>query len=379
MAFVGRDGRDSFNPLNNPRRNPNPQVPAEPERPPTFGPNPFGRANRANRANRARGTNPPFTFAPEPRQSSWRFRGDGRWELNMNDQPRPIRGVAYNADLEYARFQARALGLPPPAERGPAAVPPSAGGAPPPPPPPPPPPAPGAGAPPVEDEAAGPPVVPLGRTGNAGTGRELNVPPAIRLYHLGRDLLGHVRAVINAVAGFICAIWHAINDVAGPLLHFAMQWAIFLICVAFAAWATIPAVLRTLVAAHRYVAMFFTSILEVLDWAFGLDIQWPRGSLVSYTLRPEYTSRAVTGMAYALQPGVCPVGDSIRGPPYGASALSSTDFTLPYPFSLPPIRIVWAILWTLLVAPVCALVCTLAAALAIDLQVWPSEDDDRDQ
>lgn len=271
----------------------------------------------------------------------------------MNNQARPIRGVAYNADLEYARFQARALGLPPTPVRRPGVAPPPAGGA--------------------------PPVVPLGRTGNAGTGRELNVPPAIRLYQLGRDMAGHVRAVINAVAGLFRAVWQAINDVAVPLLQFAMQWAIFLTCVAFAAWATIPVVLRTLVAAHRYVAVLLTSILEALDWAFGLDIQWPRGSLVSYTLRPEYTSKAVTGMAYALEPGVCPVGDTIPGPPYGASALSSTDFMLPYPFTLPPIRIVWTILWTLLVAPICALVWTLAAALAIDLQISPSEDDDPDQ
>ncbi|KAG8160122.1 hypothetical protein KVR01_009658 [Diaporthe batatas] len=276
----------------------------------------------------------------------------------MDNQPRLIRGVAYNADLEYARFQARTMGLPPRPERRPGVVP--------------------SPAPPVEDEAAAPPVISLGRNGTAGTGREINVPPAIRLYHLGRDLLGHVLTVLGAVAGFISAIWQAMSDVAGPLLHFATQWAIFLIFVAFAAWATIPAVLRTLVAAHRYVAVFFTSILEALGWAFGLDIQWPLGTLISYTLRPEYTSRAVTGMAYALEPGVCPVGDTIRGPPYGAAALSSTDFMLPYPFSLPPIRIVWNILWALLVAPICALVWSLAAALAFDLQVSSSEDDDLD-
>ncbi|POS73041.1 hypothetical protein DHEL01_v208569 [Diaporthe helianthi] len=288
----------------------------------------------------------------------------------MNNQPRPTRGVAYNVDLEYARFQARASGLPPAPERGYGVMPePPAHRAPPRAPPP--------ARVPLEDPVVGPQVISLGRTGNAGTGRELNVPPAIRLYHLGRDLLGHVRAVIDAVAGFINAIWQALDDVAGPLLHFAMQWVIFLACVAFAAWATIPVVLRALVAVHRFVALFFTSILEALNWAFGLAIQWPRGSLVSYTLRPEYMSRAVTGMAYALGPDVCPVGaDTTRGPPYGASALSSTDFLLPYPFSLPPIRIVWTVLWTLLVAPICALVWTLAAALAIDLQIWPGEGDD---
>lgn len=85
----------------------------------------------------------------------------------------------------------------------------------------------------------------------------------------------------------------------------------------------------------RCVAVLLASLLEALDWAFGLNIQWPRGSLISYMLRPEYTSRAVTGMAYTLEPGVCPIGDGIRGPPYGSSALSSTDFMLPFPSACP--------------------------------------------
>lgn len=214
----------------------------------------------------------------------------------------------------------------------------------------------------------------LGRNGNAGTGRELNVPPAILLYNFGQIMLGFVRVVGTAVVGFIYATSLAVTEVTGPLLHFATQWAVFLICVAFAVWASIPTVVRTLVAAHKCVVLLLASLLEALGWAFGLNIQWPRGSLVSYTLRPEYAIRAVTGLGYTLEPGVCPVGD---GPPYGGSALSSTDFMLPYPFSMPPIRTVWTILWTLLMAPVVALVWALAAALAIDLQVSPSEDDDR--
>jgi len=380
MAYLGRDGRfDPFNPLNN-QRHRNPPTRAEPEQPPTLGPNPFARINRANRL---AGTNPPFVFNPRPQRPRWNFGADGQWGLNMNTQRRPIRAAAYDADQGYARFQARAFGLPqarpapapvaPPVPDVPGVAPPPVDGAAPLVPPP----APEGGAQPDQTQAADPPVILLGPSGNAGTGRELDVPPAIILYNLGRDLLGYVRAMGTAVAGFISSIWLAVTEVAGPLLHFVTQWAIFLISVAFTVWASIPIVVRTLVAAHRYVAMLLASLLEALGWAFGLNIQWPRGNAVSYTLRPEYTSRAVTDMAYMLEPGVCPIGDGIRGPPYGASALSSTDFMLPYPFSLPPIRIVWTTLWTLLMAPVAAVVWALAAALAIDLQIWPDEDDDR--
>lgn len=213
----------------------------------------------------------------------------------------------------------------------------------------------------------------LGRNGNAGTGRELNVPPLIAIYNLGRDLLGHVRAAVAAVTGFTNAVVLAVMEVAGPLAHFAAQWALFLFLAAIAFWTCIPTILRVLVAVHRAFAAFLVALLEVFAWAFNVSIKWPRATLVSYTLRPEYMSRAVTGMAF-LEPGVCPVGDGIRGPPYGATALSSADInmsTLPFPLSLPTIRTVWTILWGLLTALVSAVIWALGAALAIDLGTAP--------
>lgn len=218
----------------------------------------------------------------------------------------------------------------------------------------------------------------LGRNGNAGTGRELTVPPLIAIYNLGQDLHGHVHTVVAAVEGFVNAVLAAVVDLAGPLVHFATRWAVFLFFAAFALWASIPTILRVLVAVHRAFAMFLVALLEALAWAFNVSIKWPRANVVGYTLRPEYMSRAVTGMAF-LEPVVCPVGDGIRGPPYGATALFSADtmFTWPFPLSLPPIRTVWTIFWSLywslLIAIVSAVLWVLGAALAMDLRLFPSE------
>lgn len=325
-------------------------------------PNPF------NRANRPTGTNP---------------------------QRRPHRATPHEADQEYARFQARAFGLPqaqpqepaapqpangvippvppaqppqpgpaaPPAPRGPGAVPPPGNGAP--------------QAPPAPAQAANPPVILLGRNGNAGTGRELDVPPLIAIRNLGQELLGYVRTVAVAVEGSVSAVLVAVIGVAGPLLHFATQWAAFLFFAGVAVWASLPTVARALVAVHRTVVVWLATLLEVLAWALGVSIKWPRSALVSYTLRPEYISRAVTGMDF-LEPGVCPAGGGIRGPPYGATALSDADmnmFAMPFPLSLPPIRMAWTVSWGLLVALVCTVIWAAAAALAIDLEIFPSEDD----
>lgn len=200
------------------------------------------------------------------------------------------------------------------------------------------------------------------------------MPPLIAIYNLGQDLLGHVRAVAAAVEGFVNAVLLTATEMAGPLVHFATRWAIFLFFAALACWASIPTILRVLVAVHKAFATFLVALLEVLAWAFNVSIKWPRAAVVGYTLRPEYMSRAVTGMAL-LEPGLCPVGDGIRGPPYGATALFSEDtmFTLPFPLSLPPIRTVWTILWSLLIALFSAALWALGAALAIDLQLFPSE------
>lgn len=313
-----------------------------------------------------------------------------------NPQRRPNRATAHEADQEYARFQARAFGLSqaqpqeraaprpvngaippmPPAQApqpgpaapvapgGPGAVPPPENGAP--------------QAPPAPEQAANPPVILLGRNGNAGTGRELGVPPLIAIYNLGQELLGYLRTVAVAVEGSVGAVLVAVIEVGRPLMHFVTQWAAFLFFAGVAVWASLPTVVRALVALHRTVAEWLATLLEVLAWAFGVSIKWPRSALVSYTLRPEYMSRAVTGMAF-LEPGVCPVGDGIRGPPYGATALSDADiamFTLPFPLSLPPIRMAWSISWGLLVALVCTAIWAAGAALAIDLEIFPSEDDD---
>lgn len=217
----------------------------------------------------------------------------------------------------------------------------------------------------------------LGRNGTAGTGRELNVPPLIAIYNVGRDLLGYVRTVVAAIAGFIDAVVVGVMEVGGPLVHFATMWAVFLFFAAVAVWASIPTVLRVLVAVHKTFAVLLAALLELLAWALDVRIKWPRSALVSYTLRPEYTSRAVTGMAF-LEPGVCPVGDGIRGPPYGATALSSADFTmftLPFPLSLPAVRTVGTIVWSLLVAVVSTALWALGAALAIDLDITNSEEE----
>lgn len=220
-----------------------------------------------------------------------------------------------------------------------------------------------------------PPVIPLGRRGNAGTGRDLDVPPLIAIRNLGRELLGYMHTVAAAIEGSVDAVLVAVVEVAGPLGHFASQWVAFL----FFVWASLPTVARGLVAVHRTVVVWLVTLLEVLAWAFGVNIKWPRSAIVGYTLRPEYISRAVTGMAF-LEPGVHPVGHGIRGPPYGATALSDVDInmfnTLPYPLSLPPIRMAWTISWGLLVALVCTVISAAAAALAIDLEIFPSEDDD---
>lgn len=222
-------------------------------------------------------------------------------------------------------------------------------------------------------------MIPLGRNGNAGTGRDLDVPPLIAIRNLGRELLGYLHTVAAAVEGSVDAVLVAVVEVAGPLGHFASQWAAFLFFAGVAVWASLPTVARGLVAVHRTVVVWLVTLLEVLAWAFGVDIKWPRSVIVGYTLRPEYISRAVTGMAF-LEPGVCPVGYGIRGPPYGATALSDVDInmfnTLPYPLSLPPIRMAWTISWGLLVALVCTVISAAAAALAIDLEIFPSEDDD---
>lgn len=380
----------AFNPLANDRPNGNPAIPPQPQQPPTFGPNPF------NRPNRPAGANPPFVFNPQPREPPrWNLRRDGQWGLNVNPARQPNRVAAYDADEEYVRFQARAFGVPqePPQEppQGPGVAPqPVNGAAPPPPPPapapaPPPPQAPPAqegGAQPVQNQAAGPPVILLGRRGNAGTGREVEVAPMVALQNLGRDLLSYLSAAAVAVVGFISTALLAVYEVARPLTHFAARWAIFFILAAVTTWASMPTVLRVLLTVHRAVAVLLSTLVEVLIWAFNLNVRWPRaGSLVGYTLRPEYASRAVTGMAF-LETGVCPIGGGIQGPPYGATALSSADltpFSLPYPFSLPPIRFVWTVLWSLLIALVSAVSWAAGAALAIDLQVFPSEADDNEQ
>lgn len=398
MANQGRNRPfGAFNPFANDRLNRNPPIQPQPEQAPTYGPNPF---NRANRPTRPAGINPPFVFNQEPREPRWDLRRDGQWGLNINPQ-RPNRVTAYNADQEYVRFQAHALGLPQAPPQGPGVAPPPVNDAVPPPPPQPaqpaqpvpqgpglaPPPAPPAQPAPEGDAQPGqnqgpPPVIPLGRHGNAGTGRELSVPPLIAIHNLGRDLLGYMRTVVAAIAGSIGAVTVAVIEVGGPLLHFATRWAIFLFFAAFAIWASIPTVLRVLVAVHKTVAVLLAALLELLAWALDVRIKWPRSALVSYTLRPEYTSRAVTGMAF-LEPGVCPVGGSIRGPPYGATALSSADitmFTLPFPLSLPQVSTVCTILWSLLVAVVSTAIWALGAALAIDLHIFPAEDEgDRDE
>ncbi|KAI7774679.1 hypothetical protein LA080_007986 [Diaporthe eres] len=340
MANPGRNRPfGAFNPFANDRLNQNPQVPRQPEQGPTYGPNPFNRADRANRPNRPARINPPFVFNQQPREPRWDLRRDGQW--NINAQQRPNRATAYDADQEYVRFQARALGLPQAPPQEPDVAPPPVNGAPPPPPPaqpaqparparparpvplapqprrgpgvvpsppaPPPPPPPAAPAPeggeqPNQNQRVDPPVILLGRNGNAGTGRELAVPPLIAIYNLGQDLLGHVRAVAAAVEGFINAVMLAVMEMAGPLVHFATRWAIFLFFAALAFWTSIPTILRVLVAVHRAFAMFLVALLEVLAWAFNVSIKWPRAAVVGYTLRPEYMSRAVTGMAF-LEPG----------------------------------------------------------------------------
>lgn len=220
----------------------------------------------------------------------------------------------------------------------------------------------------------------LGRRGNAGTGREVSVPPLIAIYNLGRYLLGYVRAAVEAVEGVIHSIMLTVIEVAGPLVNFAAQWAIFFFFAAIAVWASMPTVLRVLIAVHKTIAALLVALLEVLAWVFGVSISWPKQALLGYTLRPEYTSRAVTGMAF-LGEGVCPVEGGLQGPPYGATALSSADitFTLPFPLSLPPVRTVWTIFWSLLIALVSAALWALGAALAIDLEIFPSEEDEGDQ
>ena len=388
MANPGQDRPfGAFNPFANDRLNGNPAILPQPERAPTYGRNPF------NRANRPAGANPPFVFNPETREPPrWNVRRDGQWGLNVNPPRRPNRAAAYEADQEYVRFQARAFGLPqePPQELRVAPPPPGNGAAPPPLPPPAPAPAPAPAppqAPPAPDggeqrdqnQAADPPGILLGRRGNAGTGRELEVAPMVALQDLGRDLLRYLCAAAVVVVGFISTALLAVYEVARPLAHFAARWAIFLILVAVTTWASMPTVLRVLLTVHRAVTVVLSTLVEVLIWAFNLNIRWSRpGSLVGYTLRPEHTSRAVTGMAF-LEPGVCPAGGGIQGPPYGATVLFSADlahFTLLYPFSLPPIRFVWTVLWSLLIALVSAVLWAAGAALAIDLEVFPSEDDD---
>lgn len=370
----------TFNLYANDRLNRNPPA-AQPEQPPTFGLNPFGQVNRANRA---AGANPPFVFNPEPRRPGWNLRIDGQWGLNMNLQNRPNRAAVYEADQEYARFQARAFGLPQAPPQDVVAPPQVNGGIPPPPPPPAAPAAPAApegGQQPEQNQAADPPVILLGRNGNAGTGHQQDVPPLIAIHNLGRELLGHALTVLAGAAGFISAVVLTVVRVARPLGHFAAQWAVFLIFAALATWASIPTVLRFLVAVHRMIVVLLATLLELLSWALNLSIKWPQGTVVGYTLRPEYLSRAVTGMPF-LEPGVCPVGDAIRGPPYGATALSWADltkFTLPYPLSLSPIRAVWTIVWSLLIAVVSVTLCAMGAALVADLETPPNEDGDEEQ
>jgi hypothetical protein len=235
MAFLGRDGQyDPFNPLHN-RRSSNPPRQAELQQPPTFGTNPFSPPSRANRST---GITPLFVFDTQTEEPPrWRSQADGNWFLKINTQRQPIRVAIYDEHKGYVRTQRRAFGPPP---EGPAPAP-----------------APVAPVPPPVpvaadlDEVADPPVILFGPTGNAAI------------------------------------------QVTGPLLHFAMQWTAFLVCAAFAVWAMVPTVVSTIVAAHRFVAVLPDSLLEARGWAFGLDMQWPRGSLISYTLCPGYTSRAV--------------------------------------------------------------------------------------
>ncbi|KAG6360642.1 hypothetical protein INS49_011707 [Diaporthe citri] len=290
----------NFNPFANDRLNNNPPIPPQPEQAPTYGPNPFNRANRANRANRPAGINPPFVFNQQPREPRWNLRRDGQWGLNINVQRRPNRATAYEADQDQHSQRHRHnqyhrhhrcredLASSPPTGNGAVPPPPAA-------------PAPAGREQPGQNQGAERPVILLGRNGNAGTARELNVPPLIAIYNLGGDLLGYVRSVVAAVAGFINAVVLAVVEVAGPLVQLATRWAIFLFLAALAVWTSLPTVLRAL-AVHRAFAVFLVALLEVLAWAFDVSIKWPRAALVSYTLRPEYMSRAVTGMAF-LEPG----------------------------------------------------------------------------
>ncbi|KAK7722117.1 hypothetical protein SLS63_009259 [Diaporthe eres] len=127
---------------------------------------------------------------------------------------------------------------------------------------------------PNQNQRAEPPVILLGRNGNAGTGRELTVPPLIAIYNLGQDLLGHVRAVAAAVEGFVNAVLLTATEMAAPLVHFATRWAIFLFFAALACWASIPTILRVLVAVHKAFATFLVALLEVLAWAFNHSGPW---------------------------------------------------------------------------------------------------------
>ncbi|KAL1854893.1 hypothetical protein Daus18300_011311 [Diaporthe australafricana] len=370
----------AFNPFDDVRPDRNAPAP-QPPRPFNFGPNRFNQANRAERfANgRAPGINPPFVFNPQPRGPAWNARGNGQWGMNTAP-PMPNRTAAYPEDRAYMRFQARALRQPPavpaPPPAAPAPMPPAAPPAPPaippvvPPAPPAAPPAAPAPIPPVAPPAPpAPPLAPLapaaagqgqqaagremylGRTGNAGTGRNLDVPPLLVYFNEWRALINLVRtALVELVARTRAIVWATCGLILS-LVNFVVRWVIFLFVVTLALRVCLPLLMCVL-----------DGMMNVPVWLFNSG-PTATTECVTYVLGKVWIGRAVTGLPYGASSAVRP-GESIPGPPYGSTAVTS-GFSLLYSLSLDPITLIWSVLLTLVIAPVFALFCAVLIGILL--------------
>ncbi|KAJ0125480.1 hypothetical protein J7T55_006828 [Diaporthe amygdali] len=222
-----------------------------------------------------------------------------------------------------------------------------------------------------QDEGQEPeaPVIRLGRHGNAGAARTLREPPMIVLLDLTKALISLLRAAAAGLGGAIDKVARAVLAAALPLVDFVTRWVLFLFVVLLALRVGIPVLVRGLTALQKGIAAVLEALVEVASWVFNLDISWPwRSPVFGYTLREEYMSRAVTGMPY--REGAFAAGDSIPGPPYGATAWSSVGaawLDLPYSVVSIPFRILWSLLWNLLILPVFAVFWALIVGLALDL------------
>lgn len=353
---------DAFNPFADVRPGRNPPAP-QPPRPFGFGPNPFNQANRAERfADRGEpGINPPFVFNPEPRGPAWNLRGNGQW--GMNFAPRvPNRAAAYPEDRAYMQFQARAFGLPAPAPAPiPGPAPPAPPAAPPAAPAPPPPAAEGQG------QQAAAPEMPLGRNENAGTGGDIEVPPLLVCFNEWRALANMVCTALAELVVPTRAIARAACGLAMPLANFVVQWVVFFFVVTLALQVSLPALIRVVDGMSRRVILLLPrDLLDVSAWLFKLGIGMPRKSTsATYVLRRVWISRAVTGLPYGASSAVGS-RESIPGPPYGSTALTS-GFSLLYSLSLDPTSIIWSVFLTLVIAPAVALFCAVVAGILLGL------------